>query len=209
MRRRLNQWNSCSLWEHWVLATSIGFLVGLTVIDIVGVATSHFGYIRGTFTLLGALEGVILGFAQWLVLRRHVKHSARWILATVIGILLAWFTGLSISTVTALAYISTSNTIPLVKGLVCLGAVLGGVLGLCQWFVLKQIRFSIWWIVANAFAWALGLLVAFVGTGIVRGSWGVHVLITAATGVAMGAIIGGITGITLVWLLKPYRKPSH
>lgn len=162
----------------------------------------------GTFTLVGALGGIILGFAQWLVLRRYIQHSVQWIVATVIGSLLAWFTGLTISTLMAFAYAGASNTIVFIQKLVLVSAALGGILGFCQWLVLRtQISFSIWWIVANALACSLGLLVAFVGAGVVRDSLSIQTtLLTVATGATMGAVIGGITGIALVWLLKP---PFH
>jgi NhaP-type Na+/H+ or K+/H+ antiporter len=63
---------------------------------------------------------------------------------------------------------------------------------------------------ANALAWALGLLVAFMGEGIQKtdGFTVQTALIEAATGAAMGAVIGGITGIVLVWLIKP-RLQQH
>jgi hypothetical protein len=207
-RRRQRQWNSCSLWERWVLATSIASFIGLAIVGVVSVVLSRVGYIQGTFTLIGALEGIILGFAQWLVLRRYIQHSAQWIVATVIGALLAWFTGLTISTLMALVYAGTSDITVFIKGLVLLGGGLGGVLGFCQWLVLRtQIRFSIWWVVANTFAWALASLVAFVGAGMVRDGLSIQTtLITVATGATMGAVIGGITGITLVWLLKARKK---
>jgi hypothetical protein len=41
----------------------------------------------------GAVVGVILGSAQWLVLRRHVRSAGRWIVASCLG----WMAGLSLS----------------------------------------------------------------------------------------------------------------
>jgi hypothetical protein len=213
-RSKLSQWNSWGLWERWVLATSVAEVVGLAIVGVVSVAVSRFGYVQGVFTLMGTLEGIVLGFAQWLVLRRYIRHSRRWILATTIGALFAWFTGLTISVLMALVYAGASDsatTAAFIKGVVLLGGGLGTMLGFCQWLVLKsQIRFSVWWILANALAWALGLLVAFVGVGLMPQGWSIQTaLITAASGTAMGAVIGGITGIALVWLLKPQRKQFH
>jgi len=99
---------------------------------------------------------------------------------------------------------------------VWLGAGVGTVLGFAQWLVLKAyvrvyIRQAGWWMAANAIAWALGLFVAFMGAGIQK-SDGFSLetaLIEAATGAAMGSVIGGITGIVLVWLLKPRLRQSH
>jgi hypothetical protein len=214
MRNKLSQWNSWGLWERWVLATSIAEIIGLAIVGVVSVIVSHVGYIQGTLTLLGTLEGIVLGFAQWLVLRRYIRHSTRWIFATVIGALFAWFTGLTISIVMALAYAGASDgatKVAFIKGVVLLGAALGAVMGFCQWLVLKsQIRFSVWWIFANAVAWALGLLIAYIGAGMVQSIFSPQTaLVTIATGATMGAVIGGITGIALVCLLKPRRKKLH
>jgi hypothetical protein len=41
----------------------------------------------------GAIVGVVLGSAQWLVLRRHVRSAGRWIVASCLG----WMAGLSLS----------------------------------------------------------------------------------------------------------------
>jgi hypothetical protein len=213
-RHKLNQWSSWGLWERWILATSIAQIIGLAIVGIVSIVVSHVGYIQGTFTLIGTLEGIILGFAQWLVLRRYIHHSTRWIIATVVGGLFAWFTGLTITALMALVYAGVSDEAKILgffKGLFLLGAGNGTVLGFCQWLVIKnQIRRSIWWIIANAVAWALGLFVAYLGAGMVEESFSLRTaLLTVVTGTAMGAVIGGITGTALVCLIKPSKKQLH
>jgi hypothetical protein len=212
-RYKLHQWNSWSLWEQWVLATTIAEVAGL---GIVGITTAVMNQLSNTNThavllVVGILEGMVLGFAQWLVLRHYIRHSVRWIFATTVGTLFSWFIGITISIVMALIYANTSDsalTLAFMKGVILLGAGVGTILGFCQWLVLKtQIRFSGWWISANALAWSLGLLVSFVGAGMPKEDLSLQsALFTAATGAAMGATIGAITGIVLVWLLKPRRK---
>jgi hypothetical protein len=45
-----------------------------------------------------------------------------------------------------------------------LGLILGPVLGLLQYFILKAFsRRAVWWVEANALAWALGMLIIFAG----------------------------------------------
>lgn len=213
-RHKLNQWNSWGLWERWILATSIAQIIGLAIIGVVSIAVSHVGYIQGTFTLIGTLFGIVLGFAQWLVLRRYIHHSTRWIIATVVGGLFAWFTGLTITGLMALVYAGVSDEAKILgffKGLFLLGGGLGTVLGFCQWLVIKnQIRRSMWWIAANAVAWALGLFIAYLGAGMVEESFSLRTaLLTVVTGTAMGTVIGGITGTVLVYLIKPSKKQLH
>jgi hypothetical protein len=206
-RREQKSWNSWGLWERWILATSIAEIIGLAIVAIVSLVASRTGYIQGTFTLVGILEGIVLGFAQWLILRRYIHHSTRWIIATAIGGLFAWFTGLTISEVMAIVYEGVSDvhkTQAFFKGLILLGAALGTILGFCQWLVIKdQIRFSTWWIFANAIAWSLGLFIAYVGAGMVEENFSLQTaLLTTVTGTAMGGVIGGVTGATLVYLLN-------
>jgi hypothetical protein len=213
-RHKLKQWSSWGLWERWILATSIAEIISFGIIGIVSIAVSHVGYIQGTYTLIGTLEGMILGFAQWLILKRYIHHSTRWIIATVVGGLFAWFTGLTITSLMALVYTGVSDKTKILgffEGLFLLGASLGTILGFCQWLVIKnQIRTSMWWIPANAVAWSLGLFIAYLGAGMVEESFSLRtVLFTVVTGTAMGAVIGGITGTVLIYLIKPSKKQLH
>jgi hypothetical protein len=212
-RRKPNQWNSFGLWEHWVLQSAIAQIIGLAIVGIASIAVSRMGYIRGTFTFIGILEGIVLGFTQWLVLRRYIRHSTRWIFATVIGGLFAWFTGLTISVLMAFAFAGASGNdvnMAFIQGLILLGMGIGGVLGFCQWLVIRtQIRYGIWWVFANAIAWSFGLLVAYFGVGAIEEKSTIQTaLTTVTTGAIMGVVIGSITGITLIWLLKPRLQKS-
>ncbi|PAX58329.1 hypothetical protein [Brunnivagina elsteri] len=212
-RRKLNQRNSFGLWERWVLQSAIAQIIGLTIVGIASAVVNRMGYIQGIFTFIGILEGTVLGFTQWLVLRRYIRHSTQWIFATIIGGLLAWFTGLTISVLMAFTFAGASGNyvnITFIKGLILLGMGIGGVLGFCQWLAIRtQIRYGVWWIFANAIAWSLGLLVAYFGAGAIEEKLGIQTaLTTVATGGVMGVVIGSITGIALIWLLKPRLKKS-
>jgi hypothetical protein len=180
------------------------------MVAVVSAAVSAVGGnapMHGVLLIVGVLEGAILGFAQWLVLRRYIDNADWWILATSAGALIAWVMGLTVSVVMALAYVSTGDgvkTALMLRGVGLLGAGVGVVMGFSQWLVLKvHIRKAAWWIFANALAWSLGLTVAFIGAGMISyPSLSLEAAIAGvATGVVMGAIIGGITGIALVWLL--------
>ena len=79
------------------------------------------------------VSGVVLGVAQWLLLRHTIDRAAWWVAATVIG----W------SLIAATSF---------------LGVVLGGVLvGASQWVVLRlSVRKAGWWIAASALGWLVG-----------------------------------------------------
>lgn len=205
--RRRNGW---TLWEYWVLATAIGELLGFCLVVALSATVNQIAAFN-THTILlliGTLEGLVLGFCQWLVLRHYIRHSIWWIVATTAGAFIAWLLGLLVSVIMAIAFVTTTNGIPtaaFLLGVALIGAGVGFVVGFAQWWVLKaHIHNAAWWIVANSLAWSLGLLVAFAGARMVKvdGLKGQTALTGAATGVTMGAVIGAVTGIALVWLFK-------
>lgn len=98
----------------------------------------------------GALTGAVVGFAQWLLLRRTLGVGLGWITASSLGLAV----GLAVGAM-AVGY-ETSR-----PQLMIMGAICGAFVGIAQGIVLRD-RFSLWpvWIVANPPAWALGWLVS-------------------------------------------------
>jgi hypothetical protein len=156
------------------------------------------------------LEGLLVGSAQARVLRAtlHGFPTADWIKATMLGAGVAWLLGMVPSTLAALAAAApsgssapTSEPPALVQyGLaLLLGAVTGPVLGLGQWLMLRRyVARAGRWILANALAWALGMVVIFLGMdqvpwqrGGLRVVLGVY-LVCGAAGLVVGAIHGRI-----------------
>ncbi|MGA7934194.1 MAG: hypothetical protein WCA35_11655 [Kovacikia sp.] len=210
--------DSWTLWEWWILATVAGGLVGIGIAGIASVIASNLGP-ASTIALIhfvGALEGMVLGFTQWLVLRRYIKHIRWWIVATGISGIVAWLIGLKVIVMLTLIFFDKTvlHTLPfdLLKAVFFLGAWVGAVFGLAQWFVLKtHVRKGIVWILANALAWGLGLLIVVIGATLTKpGEFSMAtVLIGIVTGVTAGVVVGAITGIPLVWLLKPRLLKHH
>jgi hypothetical protein len=92
---------------------------------------------------------------------------------------------------------------PLAKGM---GAVLGIVLGLPQWAVLRRWAPRGWrWIAANSAAWALGMPVIFLVVGGVPPSLPVAatIAIVLATLALAGGVVGAVHGAVLVRMLPP------
>ncbi len=71
---RLKENNSLKLWERWVIASTIAQIIGWFVAAYLSQAIDKFGIenIYQVLLLLGTLEGLLLGFAQWLVLRSYI-----------------------------------------------------------------------------------------------------------------------------------------
>ena len=96
-----------------------------------------------------------------------------------------------------------------------MGLVLGPVLGLPQWVVLRRyVARAGWWVPAQLAAWALGMVVIVLGTNAIGPQGltpGVVALLLAALAVA-GAVVGAVHGLALLWLLhqpRPVEGPGR
>jgi predicted alpha/beta hydrolase len=100
----LNTQDKLSLWLKWVGANALAELVGLGAtfaIDFLIIARSAGQGMLGSLvsivlvTASGAVEGSVVGLLQWSVLRRPFPSITRraWVLATIVGAMVAWFFG--------------------------------------------------------------------------------------------------------------------
>jgi hypothetical protein len=212
-----------AIWRQWIAANALAEMIGLgasallwgafafsfSAEERLGILTSAVIVVVGS-TLL---EGTAVGVGQWLVLRRPLPQLRwqAWVLATMVGAFVAWSLGMIPSTMMALGE-ETSSQPPLeINDLVMyslaavMGLVLGPILGLPQWWVLRRhLHYAAWWIPANAVAWALGMVAIFVGTSFIPESGltaGVVLIILLSLATA-GALVGAVHGWVLIWLLK-------
>lgn len=216
-----------SIWRYWVVANAFAELIGLGGAALVGVlafmdlealygpaAMALIMILAGTF-----LEGVVVGAAQWTVLHRAILqlHWQKWIGATAVGAFTAWLLGMIPSTLMALAEteeaVATAqpeiNNLVLFSLAALMGLVLGPILALPQWLVLRRyVENAFWWIPANALAWMVGMVLVFVGINLVpaEGITATVILGVAITLLLAGICVGAIHGLALIWLLKQRRK---
>jgi hypothetical protein len=162
---------------------------------------------------LGTFEGIVVGWAQWLVLRTELPALAprAWIGFTALGAFTAWLLGMIPSTVIQLVGMDEGGAPPdlgageRLAAAAVLGALLGLVLAVPQWWVLKQfLARAHWWVPANAAAWALGMPLIFAAAGGVPESAPALVIaVTVLAAIALaGAVVGAVHGAVLVWLLR-------
>lgn len=210
--------DSWRLWEWWVFATVIGIFIGIAIVAAASVIAEELGIVNAAALLhiVGALEGTALGLMQWLVLRRYIRRIHWWIIATAIGAIVAWLIGLKVIVVLIFIFLDGGTVEPfspgLLKAVFWLGAWVGTVLGLAQWLVIRtHVRKGFLWVFANALAWGLGLLTVFTGANFITpGEFTLETtFIRLVTGATTGVVIGAITGIGLVWLLKPRLLRHH
>ncbi|GAA1757714.1 hypothetical protein GCM10009747_15490 [Agromyces humatus] len=205
-------------------------LVGVGIVSLLGaqldpwvdIGVALVAVALGTF-----FEGVVVGYAQWRVLRDPLPAMSwgSWVWATAIGAGIAWLLGMLASTVISLVTgpadtaeagaAAPAEPAPVVFYLAAaaLGLVLGPILASAQVVVLRRyVAHSWWWIPANAVAWALALPLTYLGPSIMA-DLGVSVLgvgILLASVVAAGAIVGAVHGSVLIRLLRePIATAGH
>lgn len=215
---------AAGFYREWILANGIAEAVGLGSTILLGRAIAP--VIAGTPSvprLLGAalgavlagivLEGVVVGWAQAQVLTRHLPVGRRaWVRATVVGAALAWLIGMLPSTTIGIIQLqAAASPMPPPAGepprlvqyalALLLGAVTGPILGGVQARVLRRIQPPVrGWVVANAAAWAPGMLLLFVAMDLVPWPRGGAVVVVAVYGACaiVGLVVGAIHGRWLV-----------
>jgi hypothetical protein len=152
-------------WVQWLFLTTLGWLLGIfftTQIDAL------LGDRIGLIAELGI--GLAIGLMQWIKLRSLNPHSAWWIVATGLG----WALALELVRLVGLDDIELR------------GALIGSILGVGQWFVLRRsFGQAGWWIVVSALAWTVGQTLGIF---------------------LVGALVGAVTGVAFV-LLPRRRRP--
>jgi hypothetical protein len=215
-------------WREWLLANLVAEALGLGATLLVGTLLlggleSRIGLIPVVVlgVILGALsEGGIVGSLQWLVLRRPIPSIRwrEWAIATVVGAGIAWVLGWLPSVVMSFVPAQSPQTVPdstqgfdmalpvILLLAAAMGVALGAILGTAQWIALrKHTPKAGWWILANAVAWAIGMVLVFVGTSFIPDSGVVTPCIITAVVMSValaGIAVGAIHGIALIWLIR-------
>jgi hypothetical protein len=168
----------------WVIISQIERVVGGTI-EVAGRTrfTEDFLFDYVFFPLLVLLTGLL----QYLLLRRYLPRMGWWIVATALG----WPLGIA---VVYLGYaiwpIALSANSPWSATLV------GAVVGLAQWLVLRQrVLRAGWWVPASALGWGLVRLIAG------------EVFTSPVELLIIGAVPAAVTGLAMWWLLAHW--PQH
>lgn len=167
--------NGCggyAIWFTWLIVNTFGMGLGWALGWWVSFLVPG---IWATW-VIGGISGLILGSFQEFVVRRIVKDSLLWIPITTLGWALGFFVGAQISAYWGLAEFAFGGM---------LGAVLGLILGVTQWYFLRnQAAGSVWWIGASTIGWAASLAVYQPGVNLM--------------GLVYGAVSGSLSGLVLV-----------
>ena len=175
---------------QWAILTSLGLIAGIAIALPLGIPIfAVFGAMAGTPLVLG-IVGLVLGGAQWPVVRRHTRLSGCWIVASTIGMGIGLTAGVVTVEQIARAVVGgpinfrmlTLSTRAL--SFAAIGMIGGSCLGLAQSFVLRRMIVDCKrWILANGLS---------LGVGLACGS-------LAADAVTKG--VGSFTGVGLMFLV--------
>jgi hypothetical protein len=183
-------------WLGWVLATTVGMLVGAFMGVVAGFLMYGLFGDEGVVEWLGDMVMVIIfgigiGTMQWLVLRRRITGAGWWILASAVA-------GAVIQQGDIVSFDKSLSFGDLMRYTLVM-ALGGAVAGILQWLVLRtQVFRAGWWVLASTVGW--GLSMTMWGAGMVlQYVWGDSGTLIMVGG---GPVLGAITGVALVWLLR-------
>jgi hypothetical protein len=189
--------NETGLWLGWTLATTIGLIIGYLPAALF-INQLDLGLAR---IIVPLLAGLLIGLAQWLVLRNYVTESTDWVLHLAASWVLGYALGLFIVDLLAGSFLGA------VFGYILFGVIIA----LFQWPILHREVPRIWvWVLANVVGWGLGAFLSQVVIAAVFGNNpGSLVAITVINMAVTGFVAGLITGIALVLIVREPERPQY
>jgi hypothetical protein len=178
------------LWFAWTLATALGMLLGyLPLAYLVG--TLDLGIAR---IIVPIITGVLLGLAQWLVLRPYVSKSYDWVLNHAAGWVVGYTLGLYV------VQLLSKTPLGMLVGFIFFGVMIA----LFQYPILRrEIPHLATWILANVLGWTLGAYLSQLAASILfqnsTPTTFTSVLVTVGI---TGLVAGAITGLALIWIVR-------
>ncbi len=199
---------SSALSRRWVGAFVVGELVGFIPPAATGALLASIGVsdpvVVAGLTAAGVLEGAALGTAQAHVLatRWSGLSKRRWVAATAGAAGMAWLVGMGGSSIVGRVVDSGDDVTTALSVLVFVLLALMALtsMGFLQWRVLRTVvDDSGRWVPVTTGAWLVGVMIPVVTLSVIPNSWPAagHVVVAVASAVAMGVVVGSITGRTL------------
>lgn len=213
----LSRKESWQLWRHWVLANLVAELAGLGLAVLVTTAMDWFLMEMSrpiqillamlSSILSGIVLGLAIGLAQWWVLHRYLPSlvAKYWLIVTGCGLVVGWFVGTVIGGAVNLNSLNIGMEM-VTLGILLLTGILGGLLGFFQWLILRHdLPQASLWILANALAWTLGLVIAFTGAGLLPANLSLiwSLVLNGCIALVACGTIGVVHGLILIYLFRP------
>ncbi len=185
------------LWLGWVSLTWLAFMASLLFVEV--------GYRNDISLVDGLIGGCLVGVAQWLAIRSHVRGAYGWILASA----LSWG-ALALLHIGAIGWMAPDTPNLLIRAVFGLfyGGYVGVVLGVGQWWFLRRQVVRAWrWIPLSAGVWAVAIAFGWLIGGGLRLASNLFVSEVVGLMIAWGAI-AILSGIGIVGLLYQAEPPK-
>lgn len=142
----------------------------------------------------GAVEGAVLGWSQWRVLRLWQSSiTSAWVWRTALAAAAAWACGMAPNT---LYDLGAPAWVSIAAGLAGAPVLLLSI-GVAQWSVLRGFVPRAWrWVAANVLAWLIALPPTFIGPALVPADAPValDLAVWGVSGIIMAVIVAAVTG---------------
>jgi len=194
-------------WIQWMLATTVGTIVGFGIEMMALNLADHLVVYAASWVLFGACVGT----AQWFVLRKEFNGNKSWIKASVIGWAIGGAVFLIVFWIIEMIYRRTTTADSLEAGLGAfftgwlIGRIAGGIaVGVLQRSLLcRRVQRTNWWVLANVVGWNAGLGVCLAIDRLLTGTdWYTDLFEDIiVSGAVIGTVAGAVTGGVLIWLL--------
>ncbi len=186
-------------WPLWVLASALGWFVGVTICNAMGLGATNSSQLGLLAVFIREpIYGVAVGTSQWLVLRNSLSRSGMWILAWIAGLLVG---GLIVESLifSPLSLLMSSVYLNLIIMAIVSG-ILGGVVGVAQWLVLRRrVRLTILWIPFAIWATSMSDVIRDI---VISPVWSLSFIFQYLAIVTSGALTEMVMGLLLFWSLE-------
>ena len=180
---------------QWMRATFVGWILGIPLIIVLALVAEAAG-IGGAQVIVGIGMGAGVGLMQGRIMRTMLAKLGPWFWSSVVGLGLP-FLAADIANVVRWDFPYSIYVFVILGGLI---------VGILQAFILSShFQNTGWWVVGSVAGWSMAsATVAFADTlsraHSLRGIWGA--LAYLATVAAGGLVLGIVTGISLVVMLR-------
>lgn len=182
--------NEFGLWLAWTLATALGLLIGYLPLAFL-IGSIDLGLAR---VIVPIITGVLLGLAQWLVLRPYVTKSYDWVLYHAVGWVVGYTLGLFV------VQLLSKTPLGMLLGFIFFGVIVA----LFQYPILRrEIPHLGAWILANVIGWTLGAYLSQLAAGLFFQNTipTTFTSVLVAVGIT-GLVAGAITALALIWIVR-------
>ena len=138
---------------QWLAINSLIWAVGSGIVGAYHQSGLVYDYPTSALSFL--VVGILIGYGQWLIIRKHIARSGWWIVITAA----TYSITLALPDIVKMNYYWLGlGWLKDLWGIVWFGLVSFGIVGITQWFFIRRGRWALLWIPANTFGLMLGSL---------------------------------------------------